>query len=96
MRGMQTQNVLGHLAGTPAHPSKPGGPLPLNALSRDAQAVFAKWGDYISALGHKPGACYVTRQQAEKLNKSITRKFGQNSRCTDFTHDGLPIVVTDS
>lgn len=95
---MQTQNVLDpSIYGTrqAAKPAKATGRLPLDALSKDAQNVFAKWGDYVKALGHKPTACYVTRAQAEKLNKSLIRKFGQTSRCTDFTHDGLEIKVSD-
>ena len=94
---MQTQNVLDpaiygtRQAPTMALPKS----LPLSSLSKDAQAVFAKWPDYVKALGRKPSACYIDKKQAEKINKSLRRKYGQSVSVTDFKYDGLEIKVTE-
>ena len=95
---MTTQNILDpSIYGTREAPRQvlPKA-LPVSILSKEAQKVFAIWPEYIKALGKRPSACYITSKQAATINKSVRRKFGEKVSVTDFTYDGLAIVVHDS
>lgn len=79
--------IYGNATSLPKPKPKVGGPIRMNELSKPAKAIFERWPTYIATLGHKPEFFYVTRKQAEILNRSL------GASCTLFTFDGLPIKV---